>query len=104
MFPGSNQFEKYEKIPQYLDEVRRKMPPEFDYVKRGDAWAFMVNASKYAFYFFVAATSLAFLGGQVLFNKKMGLLKRSKPEVIWESAQIPGQISNYFSAQKDVLN
>ncbi|MDD3893770.1 MAG: hypothetical protein PHU36_01945 [Syntrophomonadaceae bacterium] len=103
MFPGSNQFEKYDKIPQYLNEVRSKMPPEFDYIQRGDAWAFMVNASKMTYYMFAVATSLTFIGSKALFNKKIGLLKRKKPDAIWEPTQMPERLTSYFSA-RDVLN
>lgn len=95
MFPGSNQFEKYEKIPQYIDGVKSKLPPEFDYVQRGDAWAFMVNASIKAFYLFTVATSLTFIGGKALFNNKIGLLKRK--DRIWEPAQIPEPLTRVSS-------
>lgn len=73
MFPGSNQFEKYERIPQYADGVKSKMPPEFDYVQRGDAWAFMVKGSIKTFCLFTVATSLMFIGSKLLFNNAISL-------------------------------
>lgn len=87
MFPGSNQFEKYDKIPQYMDGIKDKLPPEFDYVKRGDAWSFMVSASMFAFIFFSTAITLSFIGAKTLFNPKIGLLKRKNPGIIPEPAQ-----------------
>lgn len=96
MFPGSNQFDKYEKVPQYLDGVKSKMPPDFDYITRGDAWAFMVNASKAAYYTFTVATALTYLGSEVLFNEKIGLLKRKQPEPIQQPTHLPEKASSYF--------
>lgn len=78
MFPGSNQFEKYPVIPKFADEVRKRMPPDFDYVKRGDAWAFMVHASIPTYKFFTVSCLLAFIGPKVLLNKKLGLLRSGK--------------------------
>lgn len=87
MFPGSNQFEKCEKIPQYMEGIQDKLPPEFDYVRRGDAWSFMVSASMFAFRFFTTAIILSFIGRKSLLNDKIGLLKRKPADAILEPAQ-----------------
>ena len=96
MFPGSNQFDKYEKVPEYLEGVKCKMPPEFDYVKRGDAWAFMVKAHKVAYYTIASATVLIYIGRKALFNERIGLLKGRQPDVVLEPAPIPERAANAF--------
>ncbi|MGE5423184.1 MAG: GNAT family N-acetyltransferase [Ignavibacteriales bacterium] len=98
MFPGSNQFEKYEVIPQYMDGVRDKMPPEYDYVKRGDAWSFMVAASMQAFVLVTIAVCMAFLGFKALFNDKIGLLKRKSSDTMLEPAAEVGRVSKNMAS------
>jgi hypothetical protein len=47
LFPGSNTFNTTEKKYQFLDMVKSNMPRNFDHMKRGDAFAFLVKVPKY---------------------------------------------------------
>ncbi|MFZ5597036.1 MAG: hypothetical protein ACOY31_08510 [Bacillota bacterium] len=89
MFPGSNQFEKYPEIPQFMDEVKGKMPPGFDYVKRGDAWAFMINTTILTYKLFVTSLLMLFIGLKVLTNEKIGLLRSGKKAVDGQTWGVP---------------
>lgn len=93
MFPGSNQFEKHERIPQYVDGVKSKMPSEFDYVQRGDAWAFMVKGSIKTFCIFTVAISLIFIGSKLLANNAINMRNSKKRGSILRPA--PEQLSTY---------
>lgn len=83
MFPGSNQFEKMKEIPRYAGGIKTLMPPDFDYVKRGDAWSFMVTGNIAAFRLVLVIATLAFVGVKVLNNSKLG-----KPEELVSLAPI----------------
>ncbi len=78
LFPGSQQLDWTNKKYQFLDEVKKLMPGEFEHTKRGDAWAFMVVPSKRLSYFAIRATVLAFFGTKSLLHKKIGLLRNKK--------------------------
>jgi GNAT superfamily N-acetyltransferase len=78
LFPGSQQLDWSNKKNQFVDEVKKRMPKEFDHARRGDAWAFMVVPSKRMSYFAIRATVLAFFGTKALFHKKIGLLRNKK--------------------------
>ena len=78
LFPGSQQLDWSNKKYQFLDEVKNRMPAEFEHTRRGDAWAFMVVPSKRLAYFAIRATVLAFFGTKSLLHKKIGLLRNKK--------------------------
>jgi hypothetical protein len=78
LFPGSQQLDWTKKKNQFHDEVKKRMPPDFEHARRGDAWAFMVVPGKRLAYFAIRATVFAFFGKKSLLNKKIGLLRNKK--------------------------
>ncbi len=78
LFPGSQQLDWNNKKYQFLDDVKRRMPGEFEHTRRGDAWAFMVVANMHLAYFVIRAIVFAFFGWKSLLHKKIGLLRNKK--------------------------
>jgi hypothetical protein len=78
LFPGSQQLDWTKKKNQFLDDVKKCMPADFEHTRRGDAWAFMVVANMHLAYFVIRALVLAFFGTKSLFHKKIGLLRDKK--------------------------
>jgi hypothetical protein len=64
VFPGSNIFDPTDKRFQFLDWVKKSMPEDFDNMKRGDAFAFLVKASK------IYGRILVFIIMTISFGKK----------------------------------
>jgi hypothetical protein len=79
LFPGSQILDWTDKRYQFMDEVKKRMPQNFDHAVRGDAWAFMVTANLHLAYIVIRTLALVFFGRGVLLNVKIGLLKRMKP-------------------------
>jgi hypothetical protein len=84
LFPGSQQLDWTDKRYQFLDDVRKRMPSEFDHAVRGDAWAFMAVANLRLAFIIIRLLPFLFFGTEALFNRKIGLLKRRK-----QTAAIP---------------
>jgi hypothetical protein len=78
LFPGSQQLDWTDKRYQFHDEVRTKMPPNFDHKVRGDAWAFMAVANLRLAHILLRTLSFIFFGKEALLNKKIGLLRLNK--------------------------
>jgi hypothetical protein len=69
IFPGSNTFDPTEKRFQFSDEVKRHMPENFDHMKRGDAFAFLVKISSIPGHILVFFLMLTSFGKKFLFSK-----------------------------------
>ncbi|MBN2158252.1 MAG: hypothetical protein JW807_02565 [Spirochaetes bacterium] len=78
LFPGSQQLDWTNKKYQFHNEIVKRMPPEFDHKKRGDAWAFMLAGNLKLGYTVIRIMTFLFLGTKTLFNKNIGLLKSKK--------------------------
>ncbi len=78
LFPGSQQLDWNNKKFQFLDEVKKRMPSDFEHTRRGDAWAFMVVTNMHLANFVIRAITVAFFGFKTLFHKKIGLLRSKK--------------------------
>ncbi len=78
LFPGSQQLDWTNRRNQFLDEVKKRMPADFEHTRRGDAWAFMVVTNMHLAYFVIRAIVLAFFGAKSLLHKKIGLLRNKK--------------------------
>lgn len=78
LFPGSQQLDWSDKRYQFLDDVRKRLPPGFDHAVRGDAWAFMAVANLRLARGIIRVMSVLFFGREALFNGKIGLLRRKK--------------------------
>lgn len=78
LFPGSQQLDWSNTKNQFLDEVKGRMPADFEHTKRGDAWAFMVVTNMHLAYLVIRALVLAFFGVKTLMHKKIGLLRSKK--------------------------
>jgi len=69
LFPGSNTFDPEDKRFQFLDRVRNNMPADFDHMKRGDAFAFLVKVpTSFTCAFVTFLMSFAF--GKEFFSRK----------------------------------
>ena len=73
IFPGSNTFDPAEKRYQFLDEVKLYMPQDFDHMKRGDAFAFLVKISRISGLMLIFFLMLKSFGKKFLFCKDIGL-------------------------------
>jgi hypothetical protein len=77
IFPGSNTFDPAEKRFQFLDKVKLHMPKDFDHMKRGDAFAFLVKISRISariLVFFLMVTSF---GRKFFSGSKIGLFSHN---------------------------
>jgi hypothetical protein len=77
VFPGSNTFDPTEKRFQFLDRVKMHMPKEFDHMKRGDAFAFLVKISRISGIMLIFFLMLHSFGKKFLFNKYIGLFSHN---------------------------
>lgn len=73
IFPESNTFDPTEKRYQFLDAVKMYMPQDFDHMKRGDAFAFLVKISKVSGCILIFLLMLKSFGKKFLFCKDIGL-------------------------------
>lgn len=73
IFPGSNNFDCQDPRFQFSREVRANMPPEFDHMARGDAFAFMVKLSKTAFHTVIRIIMTIDFGKDYFSRKGVGL-------------------------------
>lgn len=73
IFPGSNTFDPTEKRYQFLEEVKMYMPKDFDHMKRGDSFAFLVKISKFSARILVFILMVSAFGKIFLSSNKIGL-------------------------------
>lgn len=73
IFPGSNTFDPTEKRFQFLDEVKLHMPKDFDHMKRGDAFAFLVKTSRIFGCLLIFFLMFHSFGKKFFFRKHIGL-------------------------------
>jgi hypothetical protein len=78
LFPGSQQLDWSNKKYQFHTDILKRIPPEFDHKKRGDAWAFMLAGNLKLAYIAMRTMIFIFFGAKSFFNKKIGLLKSKK--------------------------
>jgi hypothetical protein len=73
IFPGSNTFDPTEKRFKFLDGVKMHMPKDFDHMKRGDAFAFLVKISRISGIMLIFFLMLKSFGKKFFFRKYIGL-------------------------------
>ena len=76
MFPGSNAFNHEEIRVQFLNVVKKALPKDFDYFKRGDAFAFLVKVSKNFAFKFVFVLMVIAYGKKFFSHKGIGIFAR----------------------------
>lgn len=76
MFPGSNTFNPAEKRFLFLDMVKNSMPRNFDHMKRGDAFAFLVKVPRYVTHAFVFILMVLSFGRNYFSRKGIGFFAR----------------------------
>jgi len=78
LFPGSNNFDCNDPRFQFSREVKANMPPDFDHMVRGDAFAFMLKVSKASARTVVLLFMLFDFGKDYLSRKGVGLFSSRK--------------------------
>ncbi len=76
MFPGSNRFNPKDQQFQFLVSVRRELPEDFDYMTRGDAFAFLGKASKFSGRILVFIVMTVSFGKKFFSRKGIGFFAR----------------------------
>jgi hypothetical protein len=78
LFPGSNTFRRDDPRFQFSKEVRASMPPEFEHMERGDAFAFMLNAGVRTVRRVVGFLMTIYFGMDYLRSRKIGPFRSRK--------------------------
>jgi len=78
IFPGSNTFNPAEKRYQFLDDVKKHMPEDFDHMKRGDAFAFLVKISRISARILVFCLMIKGFGKRFFSHRGVGLFHPKK--------------------------
>jgi len=91
LFPGSNNFDCKDPRFQFSREVRANMPPDFDHMVRGDAYAFMVKVSITAARAVIRLIMALDFGMDYFSRKGVGIFspKKNAGPVYTESWQAP---------------
>jgi hypothetical protein len=76
LFPGSNCFDPGDKRFQFCDEVKKRMPADFDHIDRGDAFAWLVVVSAPSFWLVNFILMHVIYGPRFWFNRKVGLFRK----------------------------
>jgi hypothetical protein len=72
LFPGSNMFSGNDPRFQFGDRVKGNIPPEFDHMERGDAYAFMLKIPVKAFRAVSFILMSRVFGGDYLKDREIG--------------------------------
>lgn len=73
VFPGSNRFDPNDPRYQFCDKVREHMPPEFEHMARGDAFAYMFRVPVKVLRVVNMVTMYLFYGKTYLSREGLGL-------------------------------
>ena len=82
VFPGS--LKPVDHINRTSDRIRRILPPGLDFNNRGDAFLFLCLFDKVRILPVMVALLLKAMGPGIIFNKKLGLLSRSKYRHVYQ--------------------
>jgi len=81
LFPGSNMFSRNDPRFQFRTRVKSNIPPEFDHMERGDAYAFMLKIPVKAFRVVSFILTSRVFGGDYLKDREIGPLGRRMKEL-----------------------
>jgi len=82
VFPGS--LKPVDHINRTSDRIRRILPPGLDFNTRGDAFLFLCLFDKVRILPVMVALLLKAMGPGIIFNKKLGLISRSKYRHVYQ--------------------
>ncbi|HNY49846.1 MAG TPA: hypothetical protein PLV50_03915 [Smithella sp.] len=81
MFPGSNSFDPKDPKYQFSSGVRASMPPDFEHMVRGDAFAFMLMIPMKIVRWVVFILMIKCFGMEYFSSRGVGLFSSNKPLV-----------------------
>jgi GNAT superfamily N-acetyltransferase len=79
MFPGSNSFDPKDPKYQFSSHVRANMPPEFEHMVRGDAFAFMLMIPMKIVRWVTFILMIKCFGVEYFSSRGVGLFSGSRP-------------------------
>ncbi|HON59518.1 MAG TPA: hypothetical protein PLT45_08320 [Smithella sp.] len=78
-FPGSNTFDPNDPKHQFSAQVRANLPPDFEHMARGDAFAFMLMVPMKLARFVTFVLMVKCLGAEYFTSRGVGLLSGKRP-------------------------
>lgn len=100
MFPGSNSFDPHNPKYQFSPYVRANMPPDFEHMIRGDAFAFMLMIPMKIVRWVVFILMIKCFGAEYFSSRGVGLFSRRRPLIpATIEGRIPGLSGETFSVK-----